>query len=290
MLSRGAEVLAVGLQVPEGPAVMADGTIAFTEQTAGRISILDHSGAVSEFAITGGSPNACIIGAAGELYVCQNGGIVGSWRSDNPITPSIQEIRDGNVTTLWTRIAGRELVAPNDLVFDSQGRLAFTDPAQGFNPDSRTEQGAIFRSDKGLGEVHDVGGVYCNGVAVNADDALIWVESYTRNVRILNLDDTTSTLCQLPEGHIPDGLCVAADGRLFIATCGSHGITVVTPTGEVDDFLYLGEQANPSNCCFCDDALIVTDFTTDFERHPASGRLWRVPVDTIGAPVHRWSL
>jgi len=72
-------------------------------------------------------------------------------------------------------------------------------------------------------------------------------------------------LATLPADHIPDGLQIAADGRLFISTISSHGSTVLSPTGEMLDHLYLNNHAIPTNCCFDGSALRVTDFTVGYE-------------------------
>jgi sugar lactone lactonase YvrE len=92
-------------------------------------------------------------------------------------------------------------------------------------------------------------------------------------------------LCQLPENHVPDGLAVATDGRLFVTTVTSTGITVVSPDGEVLDLIELDESALPTNCCFDGSALWVTDFGRDYETVPGRGRLWRVETDAVGAAV-----
>ena len=97
-------------------------------------------------------------------------------------------------------------------------------------------------------------------------------------------------LCQLPDGHRPDGFAVASDGRLFVATVISHGITVVSPDGEVLDHLMLDERALPSNCCFDGAALWVTDFGVGWQDGAPTGRLWRVETDAVGQPLSRGSL
>jgi gluconolactonase len=111
------------------------------------------------------------------------------------------------------------------------------------------------------------------------------VESYTRLVCRLT-DGGREVICQLPEGHVPDGLAVAADGRLFITTVTSGGITVVSPEGEILDLIVLDPTALPTNCCFDGGVLWVTDFGRDYEAVPASGRLWRVETDALGAPLY----
>lgn len=278
------EVIADGLRVPEGPALLGDdGRVLFTEQTAGCLSVLGGDGRVDEYVYLGGAANSCVVGANGEVYVCQNGGVVGSWRSEDPRTPGIQRI-DDDVSYVATAIGGRELGAPNDLAFAPDGRLCFTDPAQPFDPGDRRPAGAIyalgFRQDRLL----ETAGVYCNGIGFSASGEMLWAESYTRRLRVLR-DGRPQTLCTLPFGHVPDGFATAADGRIFVATCGSHGLDVVSPDGEVLEFLYLDERANPTNCCFRGRALVVTDFGMDFEREPTAGRLWDVPVDATGARV-----
>ena len=54
------DVIATGLQVPEGPAQDTDGSILFTEQTAGRVSRY-ADGEVETVAVVGGAPNSCVV-------------------------------------------------------------------------------------------------------------------------------------------------------------------------------------------------------------------------------------
>ena len=289
-MTRPAEVVATGLGVPEGPFVHADGAVTFTEQIRGRISRWDGRGGASVVALTGGAPNSHVAGPGGVLYACQNGGVVGGWRSPQPATPGIQVVAvDGTVTDHATAVAGAPLLAPNDLVVTGDGDIVFTDPGHPFDPVARGTAGRLVRlspSAPASGEVLlDVGATYCNGLALEADGTLVWVESYGRHVCRL-VDGARVEVCRLPEGHVPDGLAVATDGRLFIATCGSHGVTVVAPDGEVLELIELDDDANATNCCFDGDgALWVTDFGMDWETREGAGRLWRVETDATGLPV-----
>ncbi len=297
-----ADVVVAGLHVPEGPAVLPDGRIAFTEQTAGRVSVFDGS-TVAPLARTGGAANSCVTGTDGLLYVCQNGGVVGDWRSPQPVTPAIQRVTPGTCTgpveTLAVEVAGIPLLAPNDLAFGPDGRLYFTDPAQPFNPAVPAAVGRLFAlgpapgpqdDDPAASElVADVGGVYCNGIGFTADGRLLWVESYTRRVCTLR-PDGRQVLATLPEGHVPDGFAVAADGRIFIASCQSHGISVLAPDGRYLGLIPLDAGANPTNCCFDGSALWVTDFGMDWATRSGAGRLWRIDTDAVGAPVHPGAL
>lgn len=276
------QIVATGLAAPEGPAVLPGRGIVFVEQMRGRISLYDGT-KVEVISESPGSPNAVIVGSDGNLYAAQNGGIVGDWRSSPRTKPGIQRIAlDGSVEYVCSEVGGIPTKAPNDLVFGADGRLYFTDPAEGYNQAARTECGRLFVLDDNGGELLlDVGCSYPNGLAFMVDGRLVWVETYEREVCVLE-SGKRHKLCQLPKNHLPDGLDVAEDGRLFITTVTSHGITVLSPEGEVLDLLYLDDEALPTNCCFDGDVLWVTDFSVGWVDEHTTGRLWRIETDAVG--------
>jgi gluconolactonase len=281
--------LARGLAWPEGPSVLPDGRVVFVETYRSRLTWCDpRTGETGVYADTGGGPNATCLGADGALYVTQNGGVVGPWRAEQMRPPSIQRVEaDGRVEVVATEAGGRPLHAPNDLAFGADGRLYFTDPGN-YDAEARPDPGYICAlAPDGSGEVlEELEPVYPNGLAVDADGAVVWVESYTREVRRRRGDGTVELLATLGEGHIPDGLKVAANGDLYVTTVTSGGIDVVARDGTVAGFVAVGSV--PTNCVFAGSTLYVTDGGVPGEGGATyGGVLWAVELDGVdGMPLH----
>jgi sugar lactone lactonase YvrE len=80
---------------------------------------------------------------------------------------------------------------------------------------------------------------------------------------------------------VSDGMAFAADGRLFVATTVSEGLTVVSPDGAVLEEIHLGEHA--TNCIFDGSDLYVTATReADIEASQRTGTFWRVQTDAAG--------
>ena len=281
--------LADGLGWPEGPALLPDGRVIFVETYRSRISVWAPGREVESFAEVGGGPNAVIRGADGALYVTQNGGVVGPWRAAERRPPSIQRVSPaGKVEILAARIDGRDLKAPNDLAFGPDGSLYFTDPGGPYDPVNRPDGGFIYRlGPDGSGELLvELPPVYPNGIAVEADGSVVWVESYTRAVKRRTADGKVALLCTLPAASVPDGFKIAANGDLYITGVTAAGLDIIRPDGSYGGFLRVG--AIPTNCAFAGRTLYVTDgghqgLSTGADM---AGHLWSVePVDVEGAAL-----
>src|SRR5205085_11651583 len=122
--------------------------------------------------------------------------------------------------------------------------------------------------------------VYPNGIAFDAQRRLYWTESMAH--RVCRLDDgQATTFAQLSDGHVPDGMAFAEDGRLFVCTTVSGGVTVLSPEGEILEEIALGEHT--TNCIFDGSSLYVTaSKVPDLDAHLRTGTFWRVETDATG--------
>src|SRR5689334_8415821 len=127
------EVLAEGLQFPEGPIAMADGSVLLVEIARGTLTRVWNR-RTEVVAQLGGGPNGAALGPDGAVYICNNGG--SEWRRVNGLlfpgrapadytTGRIErvDLATGKFERLYDAFEGVRLGGPNDLVFDAQGGL-----------------------------------------------------------------------------------------------------------------------------------------------------------------------
>ena len=276
-------LLASNLGFPEGPVVMPDRSLVFCDGNVGQLLRWDGS-TVSSYAATGGSPWGAVLGTDGAIYVTQGGNVPGS--SDQSAVPGIQRVGpDGSVELLASVIEGRTLAGPNDLAFGNDGRLWFTDSGTEHDdrfPEEERAPGRLFAlGPGGEGEfLMERPDVYPNGIAFDSQGRLYWTESMAH--RICRLDNgEAATFCQLGDDYVPDGMAFAEDGRAFVCTTVSGGVTVISPEGDVLDQIDLGEHA--TNCIFDGPVLYVTATkVAEIHADQRTGTLWRVDTDAVG--------
>jgi gluconolactonase len=273
-------LLASGLGFPEGPVVLSDGRLVLCDGNVGELLVY-ADGAVGTFARTGGSPWGAVLGSDGAIYVTQGGNVPGS--GETSAISGIQRANaDGSVELLHSEVDGHTLFGPNDLAFGPDGRLWFTD--SGSEEDDRFDirsPGRLFAVDRDGGEqILELPAVYPNGIAFDAEGRLYWTESMAH--RVCRLEDGAATVfCQLSDDYVPDGMAFAADGRAFVCTTISEGVTVVSADGEVLDQIELGEHA--TNCIFDGPTLYVTaTHVAEIEASQRTGTLWAVETDATG--------
>jgi gluconolactonase len=273
--------LAAGLGFPEGPTVLSDGRLVFCDGNIGELSLY-ADGVVSTFAVTGGSPWGAVLGSDGAIYVTQGGNVPGS--GDTSAASGIQRVQpDGTVELLYSQVDGRTLYGPNDLAFGPDGKLWFTD--SGSENDDRFDvrsPGRLFAVRRGGGGemILELPDVYPNGIAFDSQGRLYWTESMAH--RVMRWESGgAAVFCQLSDDYVPDGMAFAADGRAFVCTTVSEGVSVLSPEGVLIEHIELGEHA--TNCIFDGPTLYVTaTHVADIEASQRTGTLWAVETDADG--------
>lgn len=284
--------LASGLGHPEGPDILPDGRIVMVETYTSKIVAWSEERGVHDYVVCGGGPNACMLGSDGAVYITQNGGTVGGWRAEVMGRPSIQKAwPDGRVEEVVAEVAGIPLQAPNDLTFGPDGRLYFTDPADYLPNDRKPGRVFVLEPDGTGALLEEVPDAYPNGIVAEPDGSIVWVESYERGIYRKRPGKPSEQIARLAEGHIPDGLKIAANGDLWVTAVLGGGVDILASDGTSKDFLETGGA--PLNCIFHGGALYITDFGDITEigaDAPMNGRLWRVDVGVQGMPLFRGSI
>src|SRR3954467_8106639 len=116
-----------GLEFPEGPVAMADGTVIVVELKGECITRVQPDGSKETVATPGGSPNGAAIGPDGALYVCNSGGwnvrdLMGFVIPETELPEDHKggwiervDLTSGDVNVLYTECDGHRLIGPNDI-------------------------------------------------------------------------------------------------------------------------------------------------------------------------------
>jgi gluconolactonase len=287
------ELIVSGLGWPEGPAVLADGSLVFVESYCSQLTVIGPERKARQFAYVRGAPNSCVLGADREMYVCQNGGTVGPWRAKEMTTPSIQRVREADKPeAIITEVGSIALNGPNDLVFAADGRLIFTDPGT-YNPRNPDPSYIFALTPEGVATVLIAFAkpVFPNGVAVESDGSILWDESYTGHVGRRRPDGTLEDLGRMPGGNpVLDGMKVGADGRVYVTDLVAAGIHVLAPDGKVLDFIPTGGA--PTNLAFDGEILWVTNagVLAASTEPSTAGTIQKLRIAGGGGPTHKGAI
>ena len=282
--------LANGLEFPEGPIAMADGSVILVEIKRGTLSRVGVDGAVEVVANCGGGPNGAAIGPDGKVWICNNGGF--EWLERNGLTlpgdqpanytgGSIQrvDLETGEVETVYESVDGHRLCGPNDLVFDDAGGFWFTD--HGKNRARDRDRGGLYYALADGSEIREVVHPLLapNGVGLSpTGDRLYVAETYEGRLYEWALSgpgeienyfgkEHRGTVLADPEGGpLFDSLAVDGDGNVCVATIRNGGITVVSPSGDHHHVAF--DDPLTTNICFGG-----ADRSTAFVTLSATGRL-----------------
>jgi gluconolactonase len=266
------EVVATGLQFPEGPVAMADGSVLIVEIRRQTVSRVTPDGKVTVVANTGGGPNGLAIGPDGALYICNNGGFewyeaagtfIPGHKPHDYIGGSIQrlDLKTGKLTTLYNACDGKPLKGPNDLVFDKQGGFWFTDHGKS-TPEHR-EHGALHYAKVDGSKITLARGELTapNGVGLSPDEKTVyWADTTTGRLWAMDLQAPGvpapppfpwapgRVVATLPGHQLLDSLKVEAGGKICVGTILNGGITVFDPDGATDHVAF--PELAVTNLCF----------------------------------------
>lgn len=260
-------IIGEGLRFPEGPSLLSDGAIAVAEMQGEAIARVCTDGSVTPLADCGGGPNGTAVGSDGAVYVANNGGLSaardGFWHAPRQFDGIVQRADAGDVETVGGELPGPAPHRPNDICFAPDGTLLFTDSADWENL-PRVGPGRIvaLAADGAPRVLAELPGMP-NGIAfAPGGDQLYVAQTLTR--RILRYDWRDGELagepavaCELPDG-MPDGMCVAGDGSLWV--CGSVGDAILRfdADGTLRETVATPRRSQPTNCCLADGTLYVT--------------------------------
>lgn len=249
--------IASGLQFPEGPIALRDGSFLLVEIRAGTVTRIAADGTVSRLGQPNGAPNGAAIGPDGALYVCNNGGFTWSELGELTIPMSLEDgtngppdFRGGWIervdpasgasTVLYRECDGEAFCGPNDLVFDREGGLWFTDFGKTWH--RTVDRGGLYYAKADGSAVRRVAyGLHGpNGVGLSPEgDRLYVAETYTGRLLAWDLE-APGRIRDNGQGHrgrviiaTPahfDSLAVEEDGTVVIAAI-THGLCAVRPDG-----------------------------------------------------------
>ena len=239
------EVLAEGLQFPEGPMAMPDGSVILVEIARGALSRV-WNGKVEVVCDLGGGPNGAALGPDGAVYVANNGGggLPSGVASLQPVQGGVDrvDLATGKGERLYDVVNGNLLSAPNDIVFDRRGGFWFTDFGR---QSGRTRHlSGLYHALPDGSRVEEVsfGGTGYNGVGLSPDETTVYAaETFTGRLIAFDLDAPGQVVKGGRAGRVVgaapgraffDSLAVQANGDVCIASI-ADGITTISPAGNV---------------------------------------------------------
>ena len=257
----------------EGATFDRSGKLWVVDLLSGNVMTVEDSGDCQVVANTGGAPNGAKFHRDGRLFIAdKNRGIIAL------------DVATGEFETIANSYKTELLRGVNDLVFDADGGIYFTEP---YGSSAIKPNGRVFYvgADGAIDVVSD-NIAFPNGIALSPDEMQLYVSEYAAK-RILSIPSQSAVndfeipyVVGYTQGGVgADGMAVDTEGNLYYAIFQGGAVGVVSADrydyGSIP--LPAGAGNFVTNLAFHDGRLYITEST--------QGVVWRVTVSGRGHPL-----
>ena len=276
-----------GIAFPEGPAYNGKGVLFASGCHSDVVYKINKEGKAEQFKaskdkFTFEKTNGMTFFEDGSLFACDQGR-----------KAIVQIFMDGRMELYADKPdEGGALVNPNDLAFDPDGNLYFTDPG---NFDPKNPVGEIYRIARGTRKMTKVlsGRPAPNGIALSADGkTLYWGESQEFRVMRATIKpdgglDAPELFYQMAKDNTPDGIAFDQSGNLYIANYEPGKVTVIDKNAKfVRDIPLPGDAC--TNVEFGGKEMKTLYITLANDKKPQpGGEVYQCNVEIGGLPLFR---
>jgi gluconolactonase len=236
--------LVEGLKFPEGPVFDFEGNLWFVEIKGGNLSRWD--GQKLERFDVAGTPNGAMVDHSGNIWFCDSER--GEIRVFNPQQKTFKTIC--NSTT-----DGDRLIRPNDLIFDKEGNLLFSDHADGRQEPVSTI--CVLPAGSNQARVISSNKYFTNGLALSKDGkTLIFAETYRQQLWMARWDALKRELRE--EKHFakagngpwgPDGIAFDEEENLYVTVFNESQVNIYSLDGKLKNWFQI-PGSRPTSCAF----------------------------------------
>lgn len=247
----------------EGPTVAEDGTVYFTDLYGNRIMRKSPGNPAEVFRQPSHRANGLLFDSEWRLLACEGG-------DGDSVLPRVTRtnMQTGEIEVLADSYEGQQLHQPNDLTFDSRGRIYFTDRPGAVRTPQQTGVHGVYRIDVD-GSIDRIltepEVMRPNGVVISPDDKTLYIietqqsEGGPRSILAFDLDvngraSNSRIFHDFYPGRSGDGMTIDSEGNLYVAAGLNNlrgtsetldtvaGIHVFSPAGELLEHIPIPED------------------------------------------------
>lgn len=253
----------VGVEEPEGPVCLEDGSFYIVEMSRNRhcVTHVSADGKSRDVVATAGRPNGLALDGDGNIWIAEAS--EGALLCVSP---------DGHTLQKIASYEGRRLLWPNDIALAADGRLYLTDSGiidsdfidgLDIRADFMTApyDGRVYEIDPRSGtvlRVLDRELRFPNGIAFGPDGRLFVAETLSGDIFVYDLDEVPPrrrlfgnclAADDRPVFKGPDGIKFGADGRLYCTIYGQGVVAVLNADGSAAERIPT-QSEKPTNIAF----------------------------------------